>query len=521
VPLEEKLQDFQWFAERFFHIRDRHGHLIPFKLNALQTELYSRMTGQDDILKARQGGCSTLIVLKMLHRCMTRSQQRAIILAHETRSARQLMTIAETALDHLPDQLRPKLGIDTRSEKKIAGLDSALVCATARNPDIGRGGTINMLHASEIAMWENPQATLTAIGPSLGPQSIIARESTAKGAGNYWHQQWVKGKNNQTGYRTHFFPWWVEPSYAVELPDPGLDPDDFDADGRRIEFVLSEREQQLELSEAQARWRRRQVRKYGSDFAQEYAEDDTTCFLTTGRSIFDNRFIQHLYELLIAGGEPALERDEALGLSIYHKFTKQQRAWAEFVIGADSAEGIADPADFGRDGDFSAASVLEKRTGIQVASVWGNWEPYEFAHVLSGVAQRFSGVNGYPLMAVERNGHGAAVLSELYRHLNYPALYSHEAFDRRRQTRERRLGWHTNSASRPIMINDLVHAVNKSYIHIRDPELLAECLTFVKNRKGRAEAQLGCHDDRVMAAAIAWQMRMQSTGAPLIGTNFS
>ena len=42
-----------------------------------------------------------------------------------------------------------------------------------------------------------------------------------------------------------------------------------------------------------------------------------------------------------------------------------------------------------------------------------------------------------------------------------------------------------------------------------DTETLREGLTFIKNEKGRAEAQVGYHDDLIMALAIAYDIRPQ------------
>ena len=83
---------------------------------------------------------------------------------------------------------------------------------------------------------------------------------------------------------------------------------------------------------------------------------------------------------------------------------------------------------------------------------------------------------------------------------------------------EPKVGWHTNSATRPIMVDGLVKAMD-GQLTLFDPQFFAECLTFVRNVRGRPEAQPGCHDDRVMATAIAWQMVQHYTGAPLVATN--
>ena len=70
------------------------------------------------------------------------------------------------------------------------------------------------------------------------------------------------------------------------------------------------------------------------------------------------------------------------------------------------------------------------------------------------------------------------------------------------------------------MVTDLVRAIKEGYIKITDPDFVSECLTFVKNRRGRAEAQFGCKDDRVISGAIAWQMTQHAGMAvPLDAVN--
>jgi hypothetical protein len=43
-------------------------------------------------------------------------------------------------------------------------------------------------------------------------------------------------------------------------------------------------------------------------------------------------------------------------------------------------------------------------------------------------------------------------------------------------------------------------------LKIHSERTISECMTFVKNEKGKPEAQGDCHDDTVMAGAIAIQM---------------
>ena len=60
-----------------------------------------------------------------------------------------------------------------------------------------------------------------------------------------------------------------------------------------------------------------------------------------------------------------------------------------------------------------------------------------------------------------------------------------------------------------MILSELQAIVNDHIGNINDKETLEEMLVFVRNEKGRPEAQEGCHDDLVMALAIVYHIREQ------------
>ena len=70
-------------------------------------------------------------------------------------------------------------------------------------------------------------------------------------------------------------------------------------------------------------------------------------------------------------------------------------------------------------------------------------------------------------------------------------------------------GFRTDRITRPLILSELQAIVNDNIDLINDKETLEEMLVFVRNEKGRPEAQEGCHDDLVMALAIAFYIRTQ------------
>jgi len=112
---------------------------------------------------------------------------------------------------------------------------------------------------------------------------------------------------------------------------------------------------------------------------------------------------------------------------------------------------------------------------------------------------------------VEAENHGHSTLNTLRNQLRYPYLYHHVAYDSRAgRPREIHLGWPTNSATRPILVDDLAEAINTGSLQINSALLVNECFTFILTDRGSAEAQPGKFDDRVLSAGIAWQLRKRS-----------
>jgi phage terminase large subunit len=74
---------------------------------------------------------------------------------------------------------------------------------------------------------------------------------------------------------------------------------------------------------------------------------------------------------------------------------------------------------------------------------------------------------------------------------------------------QQKYGFRTDKVTRPLIIANLVKIVREEASLINDIPTLNEMLTFVRNEKGRAEAQEGKHDDLIMGLAIAHYIRGQ------------
>ena len=85
------------------------------------------------------------------------------------------------------------------------------------------------------------------------------------------------------------------------------------------------------------------------------------------------------------------------------------------------------------------------------------------------------------LIAVERNGLGEAVMTELRVHSDYPNVYcSHGA-----------PGWVTTDMSRDRALADLRELVDNQSDLFASHRLLQECRTFVRDRQGQVRGRAG------------------------------
>lgn len=72
-----------------------------------------------------------------------------------------------------------------------------------------------------------------------------------------------------------------------------------------------------------------------------------------------------------------------------------------------------------------------------------------------------------------------------------------------------RLGWDTNTATRPAMLSQLKEAIDSQVLRIYDKITIEELYSFIiaqTSSSWKAQAEVGAHDDTVMALAIAWQL---------------
>lgn len=184
--------------------------------------------------------------------------------------------------------------------------------------------------------------------------------------------------------------------------------------------------------------------------------------------------------------------DENGPLTIYEEPQKD----VPYVIGGDTAEGGY---------DYSVGQVRNNLTWNQ-AAVWrGRMDTDLYTKQIFCLGHYFNKA----LIGIESN-FDSHPHKELER-LHYPKQYMRETIDKFTFSTQQKFGFVTTKITRPIIIASYVQLVREHIELFNDIPTLEEMLVFVRDEKGKPQAQEGQHDDLILADAICQEIRGQQT----------
>lgn len=181
------------------------------------------------------------------------------------------------------------------------------------------------------------------------------------------------------------------------------------------------------------------------------------------------------------------------------------KLWAEYNAkhrygqGADTSEGT------GHDANALAVIDMSRRPALVTATYENNQiGPDVFAYELKRAGELF----GACVTGVEINGTGYATLAQLRQ--IYDNIYRREIKNRVTGQAGYEYGWRTTSLTKPDIIYQLKSAVEDGDLEIWDTDLLEELWHYSKRHlriSGLTGMGMTRHFDKLMALAIAWEMR--------------
>lgn len=502
------------YIENYLKIKDKNSKVIPFTLNYPQQKLYDVIKKQKEqhkpvriiILKARQMGFSTLTEAILFKETATKYNMSAGIVTHVEEATTNLFNMSKLYYAELPDAIKPQLLNSNAKElifnnKENTGLNSKIRCMTAGSQGVGRSATYNFLHLSELAFWQgDKKEILTGLLQTVpnNENSMIIIESTANGY-DYYKTMWDEAVRGDNDYIPFFVGWNDLPEYQMEYTGFKLTPEE------------EEIKEKYNLTLEQITWRRWCIRNNCQNdtdkFKQEYPICPEEAFINSGKCYFN---VQNIVNRIQECKKPIRKgyfeyeyknekivsykwKDSEDGFIDLYELPKERNP---YVLGGDTA---------GEGSDYFTGHVIDNITGKQVAKLRQEFDEIEYTRQMYCLGKFYN----YALIGIEAN-YSTYPIKELDR-LGYNNQFIREKEDEYTNKFEKRLGFKTTQITRPLILANLQQIVLEEIEKIVDIETLREMLVFIKNERGRPEAQEGEHDDLVMGLAISYYIREQQT----------
>lgn len=480
--IRETMGDKKFRLQHLYKIVDKEANLITFKPNAIQKEFNQECWYRNMILKARQLGFTTNACIDGLDDVLFNPHFNMVIIAHEKDAVTKIFKKVRTAWDNFPKKLINSIGYkantDTANELSFNNGSSIRVALSSR------ADTVQRLHISEFGKIcrkypLKAEEIITGAIPSVPEGGRIDIESTAEGDWGYFHDMFWEAEERgeprvNKEFKSFFYPWTQEKQYQL------------DAD---IEIPEKFREYQEthKLTDSQIKWYYIEEQTQKKNMKREYPTTPEEAFESSGTKLFNQTALEWQKQWT--------EEGEELGDWIWYRSFKPSHRYA---IGVDIAEGVGQ--------DSSTAVLFDFTTNEEVARFKSNKiAPDLFAHELKNWANKY----GFCLITPERNNHGHATIATL-KHV-YDNIYTEIKQDKTTDQDTKKLGWHTNAATKPKMLYELSDAINEKLIKIHSKDLLRELQTYDKEDLSqiRFDPEQTKHWDLVIALAIVWQMRTE------------
>lgn len=465
---------------------------------------YQHNTGQPIriiILKGRQVGMSTVTQALLFLWGFMFPGNNALVMSRDREASEDLFGMCKLMWDTWPH--RVLFSTSRASTRRLAWNEtlSTFRVESAKKKEPGRGGTLQAVHMSEVAFWEDAELAsnlMNAIPNRHG--TIVILESTANGVGGYFYDEWMKAIRGESDFVALFFPWFLHREYTVRkhtLVDALLTP---------TELTL---QRNFKLSLGQLAWRRRKIRESNGDedlFKQEYPCTWMEAFLSTGDNVFPLEAMTECYfppgseyrgkkvgrsrgNLVNDGGEIKFFKDYSGELQVFKK--PDPRKKMQYVVGCDPSRTTT--------GDPACIQVLNRVTLEQVAV----WRGHKTTDDLAELVALLGFWYNTAVVNVEINGGGAGVIAVLV-HTRYPNLWRWRRPDRPLNKLGNVYGWSTNQMTKPWGIGSLQSYFTKRALILHDPVTYTECMEYtLYDGVEMGPASGDGTDDTVMALMIA------------------
>ena len=450
------------------------------------------------VLKGRQLGISTVSEAVLLNWCFMHPGANSLVLSKSTADSEYLFEMTKLMWDNWAFR-----SLFTESHKSVRRLawnetGSSMKIATAKGQEVGRGQTIHAVHCSEVAFYPDPESLMLSLKQAVPdkPGTIVILESTANGAGNWFHQEWFAAKAGESDYIAMFFPWYLHEEYS--FPDTTLAYEQLTKDEREMMKKFDG------IGLPQLAWRRWCIRnKCGNDVSQVPAgvperrprgvPDHRPQYLparSTRRVLRAARRSPGVHQS--DPGSPPASRCVPQGLErapddlqapspvteVRHRRRPTRTTW----------------------GDPACIQVLNRWTFEQVAVWHGHCEPVAFADRLAELGYYYN----TGVVNCEIEGGGLSSINILTSKMFYPNVWRYRQADRMPGSTTNSFGWSMNWQRKQMAVSFVIDLLGQKMLKLHDEITYDQMANYVSLRYGElGPASEKGKDDAVTSLAIA------------------
>lgn len=511
------------------------------------------------LLKARQWGGSTtsqiyMAWLQLVHKVGLNS----LIIAHQGAGSDEIKDMFDRMINSYPVEMLHKINENySENEPKLVGVGKSgsihrvpqrnckIKIGTAERPDSCRGGDYNLVHLSEVGLWKvtdgkKPEDIVRSAcsGVLYRPYTMIVYESTANGTGNFFQKEYDDAKKGVSQFEAMFVSWFDIEQYSIPVSnseefavwlyknkDNGNVLSSREESGRYL-WWLWEKGATLEA----INWYIQERAKYTEHgmMASEYPSDDIEAFVHSGARVFDRYKVEKLRPSCRVPkyiGEVYADEDEGKNALKNLRFREDSQGLLHIweLPEIDENEAVTDRyltvVDIGgrsNKADFSVILVLDRLFQADGGKpvVVAQWYGHIDIDLLAWKAAQIAAFYDNSMLVIESNtlethdkerqvdGDQSQFILNQIKDV-YPNLYARKQSEEDiREGLPKKYGFHTNVATKPMIISTLVKVVRENLYTERDGRCLDEYLCYEKKPNGAFGAIVGKHDDLLMTRAI-------------------
>lgn len=514
------------------------------------------------LLKARQWGGSTtsqlyMAWLQLIHKVGLNS----LIIAHQGAGSDEIKDMFDRMIKAYPITMLYKLGETyNENESKLVGVGHSgsihrvpqrnckIKIGTAERPDSCRGGDYNLVHLSEVGLWKTtdgkkPEDIVRSAcsGILLKPYTMIVYESTANGTGNFFQREYDAAKRGTSQFEAMFVSWFDIEQYSLSFENDDVKADfaiwlwknrnNGSASSARAEsgkylWWLWEQGATLEA----INWYVQERAKYNehAPMASEYPSDDIEAFVHSGERVFDKYKVDEFRASCKQPkyiGDVYADGDSGKDALKNLRFAEDTQGllWIWDLPEIDDKEivtnrylTIVDIGGRSKKADWSVILVIDRLFMLDGGrpEVVAQWYGHIDMDILAWKAAQIAAFYDNSLLVIESNtlethdkerqvdGDLSHFILNQIKEV-YPNLYARkQTEDEIREGLPRKYGFHTNVATKPMIISTLIKVVREHMYIERDERCLDEYVVYEKKQNGAFGAIIGKHDDLLMTRAI-------------------